>query len=437
MSVTSRAVGASAIAASFIADHVPTPVERRLARLSLFDTVAAARLGSASPHAVRLASSLTTEAGVPVLVAGTALRARPDAAAMLFGTFAHAQELDDWAGYGACGAPVWGALLPLAQRERSTDVDALADAFCVGVAIAHAIWSAGGYDQARRGLDGTGVFGSVAAAAACARLLRLPVEETLSALAIAASELGGIVANLGTDAAALHAGLAARNGLQAALLARAGLYGALDILEARQGLGEACFGPATGRLTELDDALGRSSGFAFHRFRHSPCAIDHQRVVAALRRLLDDSGWPAGALPAIGVDGVPPSSEGVRFDIPATAEQARASLRWSVAQVVIGGAVPVEPVALDDAEAVATMERVRIGVVPRWDPSLAGSDDEARAVWIADHDGRRASADPRLLGLTLDRSQVRAKWSRLAAGDWLDRWSDVIDAGELPVALSG
>jgi 2-methylcitrate dehydratase PrpD len=77
-----------------------------------------------------------------------------------------------------------------------------------------------------------GVFG--AAAASC-HLLGLDRAKTVQALAIAASLASGIKANFGTMTKPLHVGHTARNGLFAALLARAGFTAYNAALEHKQG----------------------------------------------------------------------------------------------------------------------------------------------------------------------------------------------------------
>jgi len=73
-----------------------------------------------------------------------------------------------------------------------------------------------------KGWHPTATLGVFGAAAACAYLLRLSAAQTATALAIAASFASGIKANFGTMMKPLHVGHCARNGLAAALLARAG-----------------------------------------------------------------------------------------------------------------------------------------------------------------------------------------------------------------------
>src|SRR5262249_38308653 len=78
-------------------------------------------------------------------------------------------------------------------------------------------------------------LGTIGAAAAASRILGLDAEGAGHALAIAASSASGLKENFGTMVKPLHAGLAARNGVLAALLARSGMTASARALEGAQG----------------------------------------------------------------------------------------------------------------------------------------------------------------------------------------------------------
>jgi 2-methylcitrate dehydratase PrpD len=80
------------------------------------------------------------------------------------------------------------------------------------------------------------VLGTVAAAAACAKLRGLDAAGASTALAIAASMSCGLVANFGTMTKSFQVGRAAQAGVIAARLAQAGLTASLDALEHPAGL---------------------------------------------------------------------------------------------------------------------------------------------------------------------------------------------------------
>jgi hypothetical protein len=71
----------------------------------------------------------------------------------------------------------------------------------------------------------TGTLGTIAAGAACAKLLGLTGQQMTYTLAIAATQAAGMQQNRGTMCKSLHAGKAAANGLLAALLASKGFDG--------------------------------------------------------------------------------------------------------------------------------------------------------------------------------------------------------------------
>src|SRR6516225_8103008 len=86
-----------------------------------------------------------------------------------------------------------------------------------------------------KGWHPTGIFGAIAAGAACAALRRLSPEQATSAIALSASQAGGIMANFGTMTKPFHAGRAAHAGVVSARLAKAGFTAAADALEHPQG----------------------------------------------------------------------------------------------------------------------------------------------------------------------------------------------------------
>jgi len=436
-----EAAGPTQHLGEFIA-NVPeaNPDELALARLSLIDTAFAFASSAGSTVASAFLRPEWRGAGdTSIELCGVRLPDAAVTAALGFGAIAHALDLDDWTTYGAAGAPLWGTLLCLADLRQINDESLLLDAWCVGLRTGTALWATGRYRQADRGFDGTDVFGSIASAAAGARLLGLSAEQSAAAVAIAGSEMGGVVGNLGTDVEALHAGFAARNGFQAALLAQAGIYGSDNVLEARQGFGEACFGPADGPLPGLRDALeGGPPLESLLSLRRYPCAIDHQRVLATVESLAAGRSVAVTELDRIRVDGVPPTSEGTRYDVPHTGSEARRSLRYVLACLLADGSVTPAHFtdgALENDRLPALFERVEIGILPRWDSRLLVSPAEAIVVAASLPSREVLTADPSAAPLALNPAGLLAKWEVLAddARSWtrnaLDAWRSAEQAG--------
>jgi 2-methylcitrate dehydratase PrpD len=108
-----------------------------------------------------------------------------------------------------------------------------------------------------RGWYRVGVVGPIAAAVTAAKLLDLDAAGVATAIGIAASSAGGLRRNQGTMAKALHAGNAAMDGVQAALLAGRGFSGDPEILEAPLGFFNALCLPGESDTEPLLSRLGK------------------------------------------------------------------------------------------------------------------------------------------------------------------------------------
>jgi len=132
------------------------------------------------------------------------------------------------------------------------------------------------------------VFGSFAAAG---KLRGLSADALANALGLAASSAAGLFAfvNGGGDIKRLHAGHAAREGLQAALLAEQGVEGPPDVIEARDGFMQAF---AFGRADKARAALALPPAVPFGitdcYIKPYPCCRHIQPAVEALIGLIND-----------------------------------------------------------------------------------------------------------------------------------------------------
>jgi 2-methylcitrate dehydratase PrpD len=130
------------------------------------------------------------------------------------------------------------------------------------------------------------VFG---AAAAAGKLRGLSAAQLAHAFGIAASSAAGLFAfvNGGADIKRLHAGHAAREGLQATLLAEQGVEGPPDVIEARDGFMQAfAFGESEMRTVTLPPVL--PFGITDCYIKPYPCCRHIQPAVEALIGLLND-----------------------------------------------------------------------------------------------------------------------------------------------------
>lgn len=219
-------------------DAIP-PAVRKRARQLLLDYLGVARLGATLPQ-VAPARTLLEIMGTreEATVIGGGGRATAAYAAYANGTFGHSCEFDD--AHFDCGHPgvcVIPAALAMAERLGSTGKDLLV---AIVAGYQSMVWSQGPVN--RRTLDlgwhGMKVGGVFGAAAAAAKLMGLPAEQIANALAIAGSDASGTMEydQSGGEVKRFHAGMASRAGVQAALLAQAGLTGPVTIFEGLRGI---------------------------------------------------------------------------------------------------------------------------------------------------------------------------------------------------------
>lgn len=231
--------------AAFTADlslaQVPGQVVQH-AKLLLLDLLGAALagVGTEESRAILAASRAFGPADGACTLWGTMRRTSPAVAALVNGTIAHAQELDDFGGADHSGAVVVPTVLAIAQAQRIADGARVLEAMIAGYDVAlRVLEAAGGYraHNNHSGWHSTGTCGSFGAAAAAARMLGLDARRTAWALGLAGSFTGGTWAYLADGAMSkrYHPGRAAEIGLTAGYLAREGFTGPTRVLEADWG----------------------------------------------------------------------------------------------------------------------------------------------------------------------------------------------------------
>src|SRR5438477_7963134 len=216
---------------------------RYYARRHLLDTIGVMIAGAPGDVATNAETMLASvRSGGKIPVPGRAKRHDLLDAAFLGGTAAHGIELDDGYRVGSahCGCTVVPAALSVGY-ERCISGAQLIEAVVAGYEVAICLARACAPDLRQRGFHPTSAVGPFGAAVAVAKLRRLTAQQIADALGIAASASAGLFAfvNGGADIKRLHAGHAAREGIQAALLAELGVQGPPNVVEGRDGFMQA------------------------------------------------------------------------------------------------------------------------------------------------------------------------------------------------------
>ncbi|MBZ2187534.1 MmgE/PrpD family protein [Alcanivorax sp. JB21] len=267
----------------------------------------------------------------------------------------------------------------------------------------------------------TATVGTLAAAVAVGKILRLDAEGFTHVLGSAGTQAAGLWEFLrdAADSKQLHTAKAAADGLMAAYLTETGLTGARNILEGEQGLAAGLSSDADAR--HLNDRLGQrwallETSFKFHAScRHTHPAADALLALIQRENLRADdidrvtARVHQGAIDVLG-----------RVTVPQSIHQAKFSMGTVLGLIAVHGKAGLEEFrdhALTDPRVAAFRERVtmvldeqvnsaypqrwlgRIRVQTRDGRSLDGAIDEPRG-------------DP---GNTLTRPELEDKFHRLVA----------------------
>lgn len=211
------------------------------AKLHIADTISCIYAGTSSQPARKLATALFGKANSGLAMPDWRHESDSSRAALLIGTCAHGDDLDDTSEFSMKGHPSASVVSALLPTARDTQADGLAfiRSYVIGIEVACKLGRALGVAHVQKGWHTISTLGTLGAAAACANLRGLDPAKTETALAIACSFAGGILGNTGTDVKGLHCGLAARDGYTAAVLAECGFTAGHNILEAQSGFLDA------------------------------------------------------------------------------------------------------------------------------------------------------------------------------------------------------
>ena len=396
--------------------------------VSCFDALGVALLGSKAPLGRTLLAYADACGGHPQSsIVGRREPTSSALAAMVNGACAHAMDFDNAGGFGHPAAVLFPAILAVAERQRSSG-QALLEAYVIGCEVGLALYYGGGgakhaYRQMERGFHSTPVFGRVAAAAACAKLLKLDEVAIASALGTAASSAAGLVCNFGTMTKALHAGDAARDGLIAAELAARGITSAKDVLEHPLGFVRTFFGDRRINHELIVARLGKVylTPITYSLKRHPTCGFNSS-VTETLSNVIAAGECRATEITAIEIVMTDASSEVLLFSIPKSALEAKFSVRYNAAVAALGREDALFAHADDQALDPAIMQFME-KITVRIEPSVARAphpDRGAVPVRITLADGRtleRATPASEVEGAStrpLSRERVVAKFRKNA-----------------------
>jgi len=214
-------------------DAPPEVINR--ARVAFTDTVGVMLAGCRQEVSQILCDMVRLEGSTPsASIVGQSFRASPQLAALANGVAAHAMDYDLTYVAGQAASAVIPAVLPMAEVTGATAAETMA-AVIIGFEVAARVGRSNFLASSVGGWHTVGTVGVIAAAAACARLLKAPVEKIPNIIGISASMASGLSVNFGSMTKPLHSGHAARDGVMAALIGAHGFTSNPNALEGHSG----------------------------------------------------------------------------------------------------------------------------------------------------------------------------------------------------------
>lgn len=259
-----------------------TAIER--SRVAFVDTVGVMLAGSQLPPADIACDVVKVTGSAPAAtVVGRELRAAPQLAALANGVAGHCMDFDFTYFAGQSIAAVIPAILPIAETTHATPSDMLS-AFIIAAEIAGRVDRASPAALHVGGWHSTGTVGVIAAAAACARLMKLDAKKIPDVIGITASLASGVSVNFGSMTKPLHAGHAAHDGVLAAMLGARGFTANAKALEGKDGYFENFSRDLPWSLTPFE-SLGKSYDLVDYGYKLKPYpsgGLGHTAIDAAL-----------------------------------------------------------------------------------------------------------------------------------------------------------
>jgi 2-methylcitrate dehydratase PrpD len=346
-----------------------------VARLGFIDTIATMIAGSRDEAPQLLRQALNPPPGPATLYFAGETAPAPEAA-WINGTAAHALDYDDVAVRGHPSTVLVPAILAEGEELGVSGSEMIA-AYVAGYEVWAELSRRDPDDQRPKGWHPTGIFGAVAAAGACARLRRLDAEQTTMALALSASQAGGLMANFGTMTKPFHAGCAAHAGLVSARMAELGFTASADALEHPQG-----FLSAVSPKGDVDRDSPPTLGNPWHIVRNRlsvkkyPACYAVHRSVDGLLDLLEKRPVQPDEIARITASIGKTRAMILRNHRPQTGLEGKFSMEFAMAAAVIARRASLAEftdgfVRRPDVQAL--MEKVAIETNENYDPEVSGA----------------------------------------------------------------
>ncbi len=352
-------------------------------RACLLDYLGATIVGAnmLGDKAKRLLAALGAP-GDDATIIGHGIRGNLERAVLLNGLSSHVAEMDDGVRFGMMhpGAPIFSALLPVAELERvsgSAFVSGVVTGYEAAIRLAKALQPS----HYNRGFHPTGTCGSIGAAAGIAAMLgftRRQLKDAISGAAVASHGTLKVLEDH-SELKPANVGRAALGGLVAASMARAGFSGPDDVFSGPRSMcsmmADTCdLAPLT---SEAKEPLAINTVY----FKpYAACRHAHPSIEAVLY-LRDHHALSLKSIKDIEITTYDSVMGKHDHAVVSTVQSAKMSIPFSVALALLTGRAGVEEftsAALNDPQLNGLAQKVRISP----DAELSAQVPEVRAAIV-------------------------------------------------------
>lgn len=331
-----------------------------VARHAILDCVGVALAGAREPAGEIAAKWARAAAGAPqATVWGQDLKTSAHDAALVNGTAAHALDYDDvtWGLIGHPSVSLVSSLLPLGEGIGASGRDILL-AYVVGFEVMAKL---GRTTQPKHSLEGgwhaTSTIGSFGSTAACCKLLGLGAEQTGRALGMVYSMTSGNVSNFGTMTKPLHAGLAARNAVQAAQLSDLGFTAVPHPFDEPWSFHQVYSRGMPWDISPLEE-LGSEYELVTRGvvIKPYPCGVALHPAIDAALQLQEEENLQADDIERVEVGVTRYSYDKLSYHRPKTGLEGKFSMQYAVARALMDRRLTLDTFTAQAVQAPAVQE---------------------------------------------------------------------------------
>ncbi|WP_167577862.1 MmgE/PrpD family protein [Ammoniphilus sp. YIM 78166] len=308
----------------------------------ILDTLGSALAGNIDPVAsILLNYTADVEERGSYTILGNSTSTTLLNAAFVNGVLCHALDYDDssWRLIGHPSAVVLPAVLAAAEKMDVSGPELLR-AYLIGTEVSCKIGVAAEPELYQSGWHATSVIGVIGATAGVGYLLGLNIDQMTHALGIAASSASGLRQNFGSMTKPFHAGIAARNGANAAFLAKHGFTSNKEALDGRIGF----FTTFSNKKAFMDERLGEHFDILLPGFFIKPypsCAATHTAIDNMLS-LLRAHAFQANQVESIYAGCGPVGPVMLVHNRPKTGAEGKFSMPFVLAAAIVDGEVGLD-----------------------------------------------------------------------------------------------